>query len=92
MFALHIFMVYKHYNTSAKYVNYGFLLTKWDFRLQNGKFVYKVGFSITKWDSWVTNGILMLQFRVYRLLMKSEALCDIINFTDSEIGFNSHEV
>ena len=29
---------------------------------------------------------------VYRLLMKSEALCDIINFTDSEIGFNSHEV
>lgn len=31
-------------------------------------------------------------FSVYRLLMKSEALCDIINFTISAIGFNSCEV
>ena len=38
------------------------MLTKWDFQLQNGKFVYKVGFSITKWDSCFTNVILVLQF------------------------------
>ena len=44
--------------------NPGFLLTKWDFRLQNGNPVYKNRFSFTKREFWATNGILGLLFTI----------------------------
>jgi len=45
--------------------NPGFLVTKWDFRLQNGNPVYKNRFSFTKREFWATNGTLGLLFTVY---------------------------